>query len=275
MIKTRKFINNKISFYFQNNTIDLIDDFSQNTIEWHFNSNTINGYRFINNNIGQYTKNNIFPSEFVGNNTSSVFNYNVFKTSNSLDSENANSVRYCQFGPYVQYNNFYNANASNNSIQNLRVQCNLQGSISEYNNIQVPVNAINEININKNKDNKIILTDITTLIDKPSYNKINHGTSDTTFTLTPNTFHVWDTVSNLSITLGEETLGVANEYMFQFTSGSKPTTLILPDSIKFNSDFTVEVNKIYQISILNGLGTVMSWIDRELQNGGISGGSGN
>jgi hypothetical protein len=92
-----------------------------------------------------------------------------------------------------------------------------------------------------------------------AYAEINHGTSDTTFTLTPNTFHVWDEVSTLTLTLGSETSGVANEYLFQFTSGSEPTTLILPDSIKFNSDFTVEENKIYQISILNGLGTVISW----------------
>ena len=92
-----------------------------------------------------------------------------------------------------------------------------------------------------------------------AYAEVNHGTSDTTFTLTPNTFHVWDEVSSLDLSFGEETTGVANEFLFQFTSGSEPTTLILPDSIKFNSDFTVEANKIYQISILNGLGTVMSW----------------
>lgn len=92
-----------------------------------------------------------------------------------------------------------------------------------------------------------------------AYPEINHGTSDTTFTLTPNTFHVWDEVTALDLSFGEETDGVANEFLFQFTSGSEPTTLILPDNIKFNSDFTVEASKIYQISILNGLGTVMSW----------------
>lgn len=92
-----------------------------------------------------------------------------------------------------------------------------------------------------------------------AYQLVNHGTSDITFALTPNTLHVWDNVDSLTLTIGDEIAGVANEYIFQFTSGSEPTTLILPDSIKFNSDFTVEANKIYQISILNGLGTVMSW----------------
>ena len=109
-----------------------------------------------------------------------------------------------------------------------------------------------------------------------AYAEVSHGTSDTTFTLTPNTFHIWDEVSSLTLTFGEETTGVANEYLFQFISGSEPTVLTLSDHIKFNSDFTIEENKIYQISILNGLGTVMSWQYRELQNGGIGGGgSGN
>jgi hypothetical protein len=92
-----------------------------------------------------------------------------------------------------------------------------------------------------------------------AYQLVNHGTSDTTFALTPNCFHVWDEVGSLTLTIGDEIAGVANEYIFQFISGSESTTLILPDSIKFNSDFTIEANKIYQISILNGLGTVMSW----------------
>lgn len=92
-----------------------------------------------------------------------------------------------------------------------------------------------------------------------AYSEVNHGTSDTTFTLTPNTFHVWDTVSSLSITLGEETTGVANEYLFQFTSGAEPTTLVLPDTIIWQEDITIESNKTYQISILKGFGTIMSW----------------
>lgn len=92
-----------------------------------------------------------------------------------------------------------------------------------------------------------------------AYSEVNHRTSDTTFTLTPNTFHIWDEVTTLDLDFSTETEGIANEYIFQFTSGIEPTTLILPDSIKFNSDLIIEENKIYQISILNGLGTVMSW----------------
>lgn len=92
-----------------------------------------------------------------------------------------------------------------------------------------------------------------------AYAEVNHGTSDSTFELTPNTFHVWDEVTSLNLTLGAETAGVANEYLFQFTSGSTPTTLTLPGDIKFTEDLTIEANKIYQISILKGLGSVLSW----------------
>lgn len=92
-----------------------------------------------------------------------------------------------------------------------------------------------------------------------AYAEVNHGTSDRTFELTPNTFHVWDEMTALTITLGDETSGVANEYLFQFTSPATPTSLTLPDGIKFSEDLTIEANKIYQISILKGLGSVLSW----------------
>lgn len=55
------------------------------------------------------------------------------------------------------------------------------------------------------------------------------------------------------------TVGVANEYLFQFTSGATPTTLTLPEDVKWTEDLVIEANKIYQVSILNGLGTVLSW----------------
>lgn len=54
-------------------------------------------------------------------------------------------------------------------------------------------------------------------------------------------------------------MGAANEYLFQFTSGSTATTLSLPSDIKWSEEFTIEQNKIYQISILKGLGSVLSW----------------
>lgn len=95
-----------------------------------------------------------------------------------------------------------------------------------------------------------------------AYPEINHGTSDTTFTLTPNTFHVWDEVTSLDLSFGEETEGIANEFLFQFTSGTTATTLILPDTIKWANEEvpTIETNMIYQISILKGLASVLGFM---------------
>lgn len=94
-----------------------------------------------------------------------------------------------------------------------------------------------------------------------AYAQVNHGTSDTTFTLTPNTFHVWDEVSALTLSLGDETAGVANEFVLQFTSGATATSLTLPNSIKWVNDSapTIAENKIYQISILNGLAVCLEF----------------
>lgn len=94
-----------------------------------------------------------------------------------------------------------------------------------------------------------------------AYPEVNHGTGDTTFTLTPNTFHVWDEVTSLTLNFGNETSGVANEYLFQFTSGSTATSLTLPNSIKWvnGSAPTIAKNMIYQVSILKGLASVLEF----------------
>ena len=109
--------------------------------------------------------------------------------------------------------------------------------------------------------------EIDSLLDKVStisaaYPLVNHGASDTTFTLTPNTFHVWSTVTSLTLTLGTATDGVANEYLFQFScTSSAVTTLGLPAGIQWaNGEApTLEVMKTYQVSILNNCATYVSF----------------
>lgn len=83
----------------------------------------------------------------------------------------------------------------------------------------------------------------------------DHRTFDTTFTLTPNTLHKWDEVTELTLTLGAETPGIVNEYLIQFTSGATPTVLTLPKDVKWASPLKISKNKIYQISIVNNLAT--------------------
>lgn len=82
---------------------------------------------------------------------------------------------------------------------------------------------------------------------------VDHGTNDTTFALTPNVLHVWGEVATLNLTLGAETAGVLNEYMAQFTSGTKATVLTLPDTVTYIGESTIEADKTYQVSIINNL----------------------
>lgn len=95
-----------------------------------------------------------------------------------------------------------------------------------------------------------------------AYGLVEHGTTDTTFSLTPNTFHVWDEVTELTLTFEEETTGVANEYLFQFTSGTEPTVLTLPNDIVWANDEipVIESEYIYQVSILKGFATLMKFV---------------
>ena len=94
-----------------------------------------------------------------------------------------------------------------------------------------------------------------------AYPEINHGTSDTILSLEPNTLHIWDEVESLQLVYKRPTEGIANEYLFQFTSGATATTLYLPDTIKWvgGSAPTIQPNMIYQISILNDLGSVLEF----------------
>lgn len=87
----------------------------------------------------------------------------------------------------------------------------------------------------------------------------DHGTADTTFTLAPNTLHKWGEVASLTLTLGAETPGVVNEYMFQFTSGATATQLSLPDTVRWASTPEIAADTVYQVSIVNNLAVMGGW----------------
>lgn len=101
-----------------------------------------------------------------------------------------------------------------------------------------------------------------------AYPQIDAGLDGDTFDIVPNTFYVFGEKTDLDISFIDAESsgngGKACEYLFQFTSGSEGTTLVLNDDIKWASELVIEPNKIYQISILNGLGTVMSWDNSNL-----------
>lgn len=82
-----------------------------------------------------------------------------------------------------------------------------------------------------------------------------------TYTLPPNTFVKFGTVSTLGLSLdtSSEISDHVNEYVVQFTSGSTAATVGFPQTVKFPDTFTVDANKTYQVSIVNNLALVQSW----------------
>lgn len=94
---------------------------------------------------------------------------------------------------------------------------------------------------------------------------IDHGTEDTTFTLTPNKFHVWGEVDSLTLSFGEEQSGVMNEYLFQFSSGTNATALSLPEGVEWENGAYPELlaNATHQVSIVNGLASIAHYYTRK------------
>lgn len=69
----------------------------------------------------------------------------------------------------------------------------------------------------------------------------------------PNRYYIFGEKQNLTITLAQGEEGKLNEYMFEFVSGTTPTTLTLPESVKWMGDNTIEASKTYQVSIVNNI----------------------
>ena len=84
--------------------------------------------------------------------------------------------------------------------------------------------------------------------------------TSSTVALKPNTFYVWNTYLNsIDVSFVEGNPDVMNEYVFQFMSGTTPTTLILPDTVQWVDGIPIiEENKVYQVSIVNNIGLIIS-----------------
>lgn len=123
------------------------------------------------------------------------------------------------------------------------------GGTSDYNDLtnKPKINGV-EVSGNKTSADYKISAEVT---------QVDHGTADTTFELPPNEIHTWGEVVSLTLTLGAETEGIANVYVFSFESGDTATVLSLPKSVK--TDIVVEPNMIYECSIRGGLMSFDEW----------------
>jgi hypothetical protein len=65
--------------------------------------------------------------------------------------------------------------------------------------------------------------------------------------------------TGLTINLAPGRENIVNEYMFQFTSTSVPTTLTVPSAVKWLKDPEIKSDKTYMVSIENNLGIIGEW----------------
>lgn len=91
-------------------------------------------------------------------------------------------------------------------------------------------------------------------IETGGIERIEKLATDTTVTLEPNKLYIFPEMESLTYTLGEGT----GEVHFIFRSGATATRVVHPDGVNIGS-FNVDANKIYEVSILEGLLTSQNW----------------
>lgn len=90
--------------------------------------------------------------------------------------------------------------------------------------------------------------------------RIEKTAADTTAEIEPNKLYVFPEMPSLTYTLATpEDTSIANEYHFVFQSGATATELVHPSGVSVPDGFTVEKNKVYEISILEGCMAYQSW----------------
>ena len=95
--------------------------------------------------------------------------------------------------------------------------------------------------------------------DNVAYPMENH--TEATLEIAPNVLHVWGEMAALTVRLGAEVEGRANEYLFQFTSGATATMLTLPSTLTWANGEALapEASKTYQVSIVNGYAVYLAF----------------
>ena len=98
-------------------------------------------------------------------------------------------------------------------------------------------------------------TNVQGAIDELAVKEVTVTGTDPTITGAENTRYLCGEVLSLSFT--PSATGICEVI---FTSGSTPTVLTLPNTVKMPGWFTVEANMVYEVNILDGVyGSVMSW----------------
>lgn len=91
-------------------------------------------------------------------------------------------------------------------------------------------------------------------IETGGIERIEKLSTDTVVTLEPNKLYVFPEMESLTYTIGEGT----GEVHFIFKSGATATRVVHPAGVNIGN-FSVESNKVYEVSVLEGLLTSQNW----------------
>lgn len=91
-------------------------------------------------------------------------------------------------------------------------------------------------------------------IETGGIERIEKLSTDTTVTLEPNKLYIFPEMESLTYTIGEST----GEVHFFFRSGATATRVVHPTGVNIGS-FSVESNRVYEVSVLEGLLTSQNW----------------
>ena len=91
-------------------------------------------------------------------------------------------------------------------------------------------------------------------IETGGIERIEKLSTDTTVTLEPNKLYIFPEMESLTYTIAEGT----GEVHFIFKSGATATRVVHPTGVNIGN-FSVESNKVYEVSILEGLLTSQNW----------------
>lgn len=182
-----------------------------------------------------------------------------------------NKIGTASYGPY--YGDLYIYERDGNYFILINALITEGIGVSSYNIILISVNLSSKSYISFTQANYKIYTNGTgtkALTDNGQYAEFakpvkiesggsgggsSSGSGSVTKQIKPNTFYKFGGLASITITLATGKRDILNEYMFEFVSGSTPTTLLLPETVKWSggSAPTIEANKTYQVSIVNNL----------------------
>ena len=114
------------------------------------------------------------------------------------------------------------------------------------------------LNPNAEEVNLCTEEDFNILKEEIKVGRIEKSNDDTVVEIEPNKLYVFPEMTELSYTLSSKDKSKLEEYHFIFQSGATPTEVTHPEGVKIG-DFKVEANKIYEVSILEGLLLSQSW----------------